>query len=324
MAEINGTNNNSVQSMMDSLSSRFLDNGSTTANKTADTVNSFAPTNSKDRTSAILDDLTRRFINGTNSTTSTSSPETVKPMPATEAPKKKKKKKKGFFGKLFGGIGKALGKIGGFLKKALPIISTIAMFIPGIGTAVGMGLKIATAAMGAIDGIKSGNIFGALTSVAGAFTGGATNMLGKLGNVGGFIQKGVDMFKNSGVGSLVTRGFDLFNKGKDWLSNATAGLGGKVTDFLTNKGGDLFKNLTSGIGGKLGSWLTEKGPSWISNLASKAGSAATNWLNEKATSIFDKVTKNPTVQKITNFFNTGIGNSTIGQTLLDLFTAKKG
>lgn len=316
MAEVNGTNNNSVQNMMDSLSSRFLDNNSATANKTADTVNSFAPTNSKDRTSAILDDLTRRFVNGTNSTAPTSSTDTAQPTPVTPAPKKKKKKK-GFFGKLFGGIGKALKGIGGFLKKALPIISTIAMFIPGIGTAVGAALKIATAAMGAIDGIKSGNIFGAITSIAGAFTGGATNALSKLGTVGGYIQKGVDMFKNSGVGSLVTKGFDLFNKGKEWLSNTTAGLGGKVTDWLTSKGGDLLKNVTSGIGGKFGSWLTEKGPGLVRDFASSTGSKVTNWLNDKATSLFDKVVNNPTVQKVRDFFSGGIGKS-----LLDLFTGK--
>ncbi len=311
MPEINGTQNNSLQNMLESLDAKFTNSNSTHNCGTNNTTN-FAP--NKETTNAVLEELLKRVNTiGTNSANPTNSAETVNSTPATPAPPKKKKKKRGFFSK----IGGALKKIGGFIKKALPIISTIAMFIPGIGTAIGGALKIATAAMGAIDGIKKGNIFGALTSVAGAFTGGATNMLSKLGNVGSYIQKGVDLFKNSGVGSLVTKGFDLFNKGKEWLSNTTAGLGGKVTDFLTNKGGDLFKNLTGGIGGKFGDFLKSNGADWIKNLAGKAGSAATTWLNEKATSIFDKVTNSPFIQKARSFFDSGIG-----KTLLDLFTKK--
>jgi hypothetical protein len=333
MPEINGTNNNSIQTMLESLNSSY--SNTTNGNNTASL---FAPTNSKDATSALIEDFARRTgisgpattsskdattaiieefarrtgIGGPTTASPTSSVDTAQPAPAA-APAKKKKKKGGFFKKL-GGFFK---KVGGFLKKALPIISTIAMFIPGIGTAVGAALKIATAAMGAIDGIKSGNIFGAVTSIAGAFTGGATNMLGKLGSVGGYIQKGVDMFKNSGVGSLVTKGFDLFNKGKEYLNKFTGGIGEKVTNFFNTKGLDIFKNLTGGIGGKLGQLFTEKGPDWIKSLASRAGSTATNWLNEKATSLFDKVTNSPFVQKARSFFDSGIG-----KTLIDLFTKK--
>jgi hypothetical protein len=314
--------NNSIQNMLESLDSKFTHNHSTHNCGTQNTSSSFAPTNSKDKTAQILEQLLNRFQQ-TNGTNSTNSPETVKPMPVTPAPPKKKKKR-GFFGKLFKGIGDALGKVGGFLKKALPIISTIAMFVPGIGTAIGGALKIATAAMGAFDAIKNKNPLGFISSVAGAFTGGATNMLGKLGSVGGYIQKGVDMFKNSGVGSLVTKGFEYFNKGKEWLSNTTAGLGGKVTEWLTGKGTNLFNSLTSGIGGKIGDFLKSNGGDWIKNLAGKAGSAATNWLNNTASNLFSKVTQNPTVQKFTNFLNTGIGNTSIGQMLSDLFAAKKG
>jgi hypothetical protein len=317
MPEINGTNNNSIQNMLESLNSSFSN-----TNNTNSPVSSFAPTTSKDATTALIEDFARRtgITGGVSSTSPANSPETVNSMPATAAPPKKKKKKGGFFSK----IGKALKGVGKFLKKALPIISTIAMFVPGIGTAIGGALKIATAAMGAFDAIKNKNPLGFISSVAGAFTGGATNMLGKLGSVGSYIQKGVDMFKNSGVGSLVTKGFDLFNKGKEWLSNTTAGLGGKVTDWLTGKGTNLFNSLTSGIGGKVGDFLKSNGADWIKNLAGKAGSAATNWLNNTASNLFSKVTQNPTVQKITNFFNTNIGNTSIGQMLSDLFAAKKG
>jgi hypothetical protein len=322
MPEINGTNNNSVQSMLESLSSKFTNESpSTSSNVANSTTNSFAPTNSKDTTTQILDEMLRRFTtNGTGSTNGTgfTSPTTetkpaVQPTPAP-APKKKKK---GFFSKLFGGIGKALKGIGGFLKKALPIISTIAMFVPGIGTAIGGALKIATAAMGAFDAIKNKNPLGFLSSVAGAFTGGATNLLGKMGSVGGFVQKGLDFFKNSSVGSLVTKGLDFFNKGKDYLNKFTGGLGEKVGSFLNTKGLDIFKNLSGGIGGKIGEFLTKKGPEWISGLASSASNKVTSWLNDKATSLFNKITDIPLVNNVRNFFNGGIGKS-----LLDLFTKK--
>jgi hypothetical protein len=316
MPEINGTNNNSIQTMLESLNSSHLHNCQNNRNEN-NPVNAFAPNNSKDATTAILEDIARRLgINETNSASPTGSVNTAQPAPtATPAAAPAKAKKKG--GGLFSKIGKALKGVGKFLKKALPIISTIAMFVPGIGTAIGGALKIATAAMGAFDAIKNKNPLGFVSSIAGAFTGGATNMLGKLGSVGGYIQKGVDMFKNSGVGSLVTKSFDLFNKGKDYLTKFTGGLGDKVTNFFNSKGLDIFKNLTGGIGGKLGQLFTEKGPDWIKSLASKAGSAATNWLNEKATSIFDKVTNSPFIQKARSFFDSGIGKS-----LIDLFTKK--
>jgi hypothetical protein len=318
MPEINGTGNSSLRNMLESLDSKFTNNNSTHNCGSHNTSSPFAPL--KDDKNEFLRELLKGIETiGANSTTPTSP--TVDTKPAVQpAPVKKKKKKGGFFSK----IGKALKGVGKFLKKALPIISTIAMFVPGIGTAIGGALKIATAAMGAFDAIKNKNPLGFLGSVAGAFTGGATNILGKLGSVGSYIQKGVDMFKSSGVGSLVTKGFDLFNKGKEWLSNTTAGLGGKVTNWLTSNGSNLFNNLTKGIGGKVGEFLTQKGPDWIKSLAGKAGSAATNWLNTTASNLFSKVTQNPTVQRFTNFLNTNIGNSSIGQLLSDLFAAKKG
>ena len=79
-----------------------------------------------------------------------------------------KKKKKGFFSKLGG----ALKKVGSFIKKALPIVSTIASFIPGLNF-IAIPLKIATAAMGAMDAIKNKNWLGAIGSIAGGVAGGA-------------------------------------------------------------------------------------------------------------------------------------------------------
>jgi hypothetical protein len=312
MSEINGTGNNSIQNMLESLDAKFTHSNSTHNCGTHKPTNSFAPTNSKDKTTQILEQLLNRFqqTNGTNSTSPTAPNTATNSLPATSAPKKKKKKK-GLFGKIFGGIGKALGKVGSFLKKALPIISTIAMFVPGIGTAIGGALKIATAAMGAFDAIKNKNPLGFISSVAGAFTGGIA------GKVGGFLDKAKSFLGNTGIGNVVTKGLEFFNKAKDTFTNFTGGLGGKVTDFLTSKGGDLFKNLTSGIGGKFGDFLKSNGADWIKNLASKAGSAATSWLNDKATSIFDKVTNSPFIQKARSFFDSGIG-----KTLLDLFTKK--
>ncbi len=312
MSEINGTGNSSIQNMLESLDSKFTHNHSAHNCGTNNASNSFAPTNSKDKTTQILEQLLNRFqqTNGTTPASSTAPNTATNSLPATPAPKKKKKKK-GLFGKIFGGIGKALGKIGGILKKALPIISTIAMFVPGIGTAIGGALKIATAAMGAFDAIKNKNPLGFVSSVAGAFTGGIA------GKVGGFIDKAKNFLGNTGIGNVVTKGLDFFNKAKDTFTNFTGGLGGKVTNFLTSKGGDLFKNLTSGIGGKFGDFLKSNGADWIKNLASNAGSKVTNWLNDKATSIFDKVTNSPFIQKARSFFDSGIG-----KTLLDLFTKK--
>jgi hypothetical protein len=307
MSEINGTGNNSIQNMLESLDAKFTHNNSTHNCGTHKPTN-FAANN--ETTNAVLEELLKRVNTiGTNSATpTTSTGSTAESKPAVQpAPPKKKKKKRGFFKKLGG----ALKKIGGFIKKALPIISTVAMLIPGVGTAIGGALKIATAAMGAFDAIKNKNPLGFVSSVAGAFTGGIA------GKVGGFLDKAKSFLGNTGIGNVVTKGLEFFNKAKDTFTNFTGGLGGKVTDFLTSKGGDLFKNLTSGIGGKFGDFLKSNGADWIKNLASNAGSKVTNWLNDKATSIFDKVTNSPFIQKARSFFDSGIG-----KTLLDLFTKK--
>jgi hypothetical protein len=344
MPEINGTNNNSVQSMLESLNQGFTSGSSNNSS-----ANPFSQTNSSREVSEMANQLLKSFATGAKprdvsemandilkgfSNTGTTGTNTASPLtPTTEtkpavqptpAPKKRRRgflgglfKKGGFLGGLFKGISNAFKGIGKFLKAALPVLSTLAMFVPGIGTAIGGALKIATAAMGAFDAIKNKNPLGFLSSVAGAFTGGATNLLGKMGSVGGFVQKGLDFFKNSGVGSLVTKGLDFFNKGKDYLNKFTGGLGEKVGSFLNTKGLDIFKNLSGGIGGKIGEFLTKKGPEWISGLASSASNKVTSWLNDKATSLFNKITDIPLVNNVRNFFNGGIGKS-----LLDLFTKK--
>jgi hypothetical protein len=98
----------------------------------------------------------------------------------------KKKKKKGFFSKLGG----ALKKVGSFIKKALPIVSTIASFIPGLNF-IAIPLKIATAAMGAMDAIKNKNWLGAIGSIAGGVAGGAAAFGAKgLANTAGMIANG--------------------------------------------------------------------------------------------------------------------------------------
>lgn len=142
------------------------------------------------------------------------------------------------------------------MKKALPILSTIAMFVPGIGTAIGGALKIASAAVGAYDAIKSKNPLAMLGSVAGAFTGGAGNLLGKAQNFLG----------NTGVGGVLSKGIDLYSKGKDWLSNVTSGLGGSVTNWLNSSSSGLLRSF-----------------------AAPAGEAATSWLNQKASNVFGKL-----------------------------------
>jgi hypothetical protein len=277
---VNGFEN--IQRAIDLLNQADqLNNGNQTASTTANTT----PQNtgvSGDSFQNMLDTMARMF-GGNQPTTNTTSPtqDTVDTKPAVQP---KKKKKRGFFSKLKSGIGKAFKKIGGFLKKALPIISLAANFIPGVGPLVSMGLKIASAAMSAYNGIKSGNIMGAITGIAGAFTGGA----------GGLLSKAQSFLGNTGIGGLVSKGIDLFSKGKEWLSNATAGLGGKVTDWLTNKGPEILKNYAGNI-----------------------GSSVTNWLNNKASDLFSRITNNPTVQKVTNFLNSGIGKS-----ILDILTGK--
>ncbi len=225
---------------------------------------------------------------------------------------KKKKKKGGFF-----------SKIGGFLKKALPIISTVAMFIPGLQPLALAG-RIASGVMGVVDGIKNGNVFGAIMSGVGALSGVggkigsfASNLTSKassfMGNLGsGFMSK----LGSAGtwLQSAIGKGTSLFNSAQNWLSGFTNNMGGKVSDFLFNNGSGLLKNLSSGIGGQFGNWLTQKGPDMIRNFANSMGQRATNWLNEKANSFLGKLMNNPISRRFNNFMN-----SPFGQILINMF-----
>ncbi len=99
----------------------------------------------------------------------------------------KPKKKGGFFSK----IGGALKKIGKVVVKALPIVTTVACFIPGIN-AIALPLKIAsmaTKAISAYKAIRSGNWLGAVMSVA--------------PGVGGKLGDAFAKFQSSGLGRAV-------------------------------------------------------------------------------------------------------------------------
>jgi len=131
-----------------------------------------------------------------------------------------------------------LGKIGGFLKKALPIVSTVLMFVPGVGTAIGIALKVATAALSAVDAVKSaikGDWLGMITSAAGAVAGGiasgASGLAGKIKNVASTISRvgrGVESIQQGGIGGIVSG-----------VAGAAGGLSDGFGDSLGNFGESL-------------------------------------------------------------------------------------
>lgn len=112
--------------------------------------------------------------------------------PAPAAPPKKKKKK-GLFGKVFGGIGKALKKA----AKALPIASTVMSFIPGLNVA-GWAMKAVTWAsrgIQAVNAIRNKDFLGGALAAA--------------GGIGGKIGEAVGKFQQSGLGQAVTKANDV-------------------------------------------------------------------------------------------------------------------
>lgn len=232
----------------------------------------------------------------------------------------KRKKKGGFFSKIGSAIGGALKGIGKVLKKALPIISTVAMFIPGLQPLALAG-RIASGVMGVVDGIKNGNIFGALTSAVGAFSG----VGGKIGSfVSGLGSKASGLMNSiGGAGSnWFSNAFNsvsnVFSKGKDLWSNFTSGIGNKVSNFVFNNGSSFVGNLAKSFGGGIGNWLTQNGSNLVRSFADNVGNRAVNWLNEKASNVFSRVLNNPVAQRIGNFFNSGFG-----QMLLDFFRGRQ-
>lgn len=232
----------------------------------------------------------------------------------------KRKKKGGFFSKIGDAIGGALKGIGKVLKKALPIISTVAMFIPGLQPLALAG-RIASGVMGVVDGIKNGNIFGALTSAVGAFSG----VGGKIGSfVSGLGSKASGLMNSiGGAGSnWFSNAFNsvsnVFSKGKDLWSNFTSGIGNKVSNFVFNNGSNFVGNLAKSFGGGIGNWLTQNGSSLVSKFSDMMGNRAVSWLNDKASNVLNRVMNNPVAQRISNFFNSGFG-----QMLLNFFRGRQ-
>lgn len=228
----------------------------------------------------------------------------------------KRKKKGGFFSK----IGGMFKKIGGFLKKALPIISTIAMFIPGLQP-LALAARIASGVMGVVDGIKNGNIFGAITSAVGAFSGvggkvgsffseigsKASGLLSNVtGGAGGWLSNAVNS-----VSSLVT-------KGKDLWSNFTGGISNRVSDFLFNNGKSFIGDMAKSLGGGVGNWLSQNGSSIVKSFSDMMGNRAASWLNQKASSVLNGLMNNPLAQKVGGFLNSGFG-----QMIMEFFRGKQ-
>lgn len=228
----------------------------------------------------------------------------------------KRKKKGGFFSK----IGDALKGIGNVLKKALPIISTVAMFIPGLQPLALAG-RIASGVMGVVDGIKNGNIFGALTSAVGAFSG----VGGKIGSfVSGLGSKASGLLNSIGgagsnwFSSAVNTVSNVFSKGSSMWSNFTSGIGSKVSNFFSTNGSSFIGNLAKSFGGNVGNWLTQNGSNLVSRFSDMMGNRAVNWLNNTAGNFLSRAMNNPLAQRIGNFFNSGFG-----QMLMDFFRGKQ-
>lgn len=232
----------------------------------------------------------------------------------------KRKKKGGFFSKIGKAIGGALKGIGNVLKKALPIISTVAMFIPGLQPLALAG-RIASGVMGVVDGIKNGNVFGALTSAVGAFSG----VGGKIGSfVSGLGGKASGLLNSiGGAGSnWFSNAFNtvsnVVSKGKDMWSSFTGGIGSKVSSFFNTNGSSFIGNLAKSFGGNVGNWLTQNGSSLVGKFSDMMGNRAVSWLNNTASNFLSRVTNNPLAQRIGSFFNSGFG-----QMLMDFFRGKQ-
>ena len=160
---------------------------------------------------------------------------------------KRKKKRGGLFGK----IGGFFKKVGGFLKKALPIISTVAMFIPGLQP-LALAARVASGVMGVVDGIKNGNIFGALTSAVGAFSGIGGKISGAFSNLTGKasgLMNSIGGAGSSWFSNAVNTASNFVSKAKDVWSGFTGNVSNTVSDFL-------FKNGSNVLGGN---WLNQRG-----------------------------------------------------------------
>ncbi len=218
----------------------------------------------------------------------------------------RKKKKRG----LFGGLGGLFKGIGNILKKALPIVSMVAMFIPGLQP-LALAARIASGVMGVVDGIKNGNIFGAITSAVGAFSG----VGGKVGSFFSGIGSKASGVMNS-IGGTASNWFSnavntasgFVSKAKDVWSGFTSGIGSKVSDFVFKNGSGIFGNA-----------LSQGGSNLLRNFADSIGNRAVGWLDQKANGILNRtILNNPVGQQIGNFLNSGFG-----QTLMEYLRGRQ-
>ncbi len=216
---------------------------------------------------------------------------------------KRKKKRGGLFGGLF-------KKIGGFLKKALPIISMVAMFVPGLQP-LALASRIAGGFMGVIDSIKSGNIFGAITNAVGAFSG----IGGKVSGIFSNISTKASGFVNSitgGATSWFSNAFksasNLFSSVKTSWSNITGGVGTRVSDFLFKNGSNVF-----------GKSMNNSATNLLKNFADSIGSRAVDLLNQTANNFLGRLmNSNPLGQRIGGFLSSGFG-----QTLMEYLRGRQ-
>ena len=193
---------------------------------------------------------------------------------------KRKKKRGGLFGK----IGGFFKKVGGFLKKALPIISTVAMFIPGLQP-LALAARVASGVMGVVDGIKNGNIFGALTSAVGAFSGIGGKISGAFSNLtskASGLMNSIGGAGSSWFSNAVNTASNFVSKAKDVWSGFTGNVSNTVSDFLFKNGSNFVGDMAKTFGGNVGNWLTQNGSNIVRNFADSMGNRAVNWLNQTA------------------------------------------
>ncbi len=207
---------------------------------------------------------------------------------------KRKKKRGGLFGK----IGGFFKKVGGFLKKALPIISTVAMFIPGLQP-LALAARVASGVMGVVNGIKNGNIFGALTSAVGAFSGIGGKISGAFSNLTSKASGLINSLGGAGsswFSNAINTASNFVSKAKDVWSGFTNNVGTRVSDFLFKNGSNVF-----------GNWLNQRGSDLLRNVSDSIGNRAVNWLNNRASNVLNRLMDNPLGQRVNNFLNSGFG-----------------
>lgn len=191
------------------------------------------------------------------------------------SPPKPVKKKGGFFSK----IGGALKKVGKVVAKALPVVTTVACFVPGLN-AIALPMKIATMAskaITAVNAIKSGNWLGAVMAVA--------------PGVGGKVGDMVTRFQSSGLGrafNVARNAYSGYRQGG--LAGAlaggaasfapTGGTGaaaqpGRFASFLSNAGSVALGYRNGGLAGALGAAGQVAG----GRAGDAFGTAASAWSN---------------------------------------------